>query len=105
MEKPMTTVNSAVFQRDPGPYQEAALREPVTITAAGQDRLVLLSAEEYRRLKRVEDIVAGRRKPGSPDEDPLAQIFARLHARIEADDVQPDAVDAELNTYNDENRH
>jgi PHD/YefM family antitoxin component YafN of YafNO toxin-antitoxin module len=105
METPMTTVNSAVFQRDPRPYQEAALREPVAITAAGQDRLVLLSAEEYQRLKRVEDIVLGRRKPESPDEDPLAQIFARLHAKIEADHVLPADVDAELNAYNDENRH
>jgi PHD/YefM family antitoxin component YafN of YafNO toxin-antitoxin module len=101
----MTTVTRADFDRDPGPYQEAALREPVTITAAGQDRLVLLSAQEYQRLKRVEDILAGRQKPASPEDDPLAQVFARLQARAEADHFRPEDVNAELNAYNDENRH
>jgi PHD/YefM family antitoxin component YafN of YafNO toxin-antitoxin module len=31
---------------------DRALTEPVTITKNGRDRLVLLSAEEYARLKR-----------------------------------------------------
>jgi prevent-host-death family protein len=32
--------------------QEVALREPVAITHAGRERLVLLDAAEYARLKR-----------------------------------------------------
>ena len=32
--------------------QDLALVEPVTITNNGRDRLVMMSAEEYRRLKR-----------------------------------------------------
>lgn len=44
-------VSSADLQRQFGRYREAALREPIVITSHGRDSLVLLSAEEYRRLK------------------------------------------------------
>ncbi len=46
------TVSSGDFLRAYGRISEAALREPVTITSHGRERLVLLSADEYRRLKR-----------------------------------------------------
>lgn len=45
-------VSSAEFQRNLGLYQDRALSEPVTITRNGRERLVLLSVEEYQRLKR-----------------------------------------------------
>lgn len=45
------TVTSADFQKAFGRYRESALREPVTITNHGRESLVLLSAEEYKRLK------------------------------------------------------
>jgi len=48
----MPTVSSAEFQRNLGLYQDKALSEPVTITKNGRERLVLLSVEEYQRLKR-----------------------------------------------------
>ncbi len=48
----MVTITSTEFQRRFGQYREAALREPVSITNHGHDSLVLLSAAEYRRLKR-----------------------------------------------------
>lgn len=48
----MTNVSSAEFQRNLGRYQDKALSEPVTITKNGRERLVLLSIEEYQRLKR-----------------------------------------------------
>ena len=48
----MSVVTSAEFQRHIGAYQDKALSEPVTITKNGRERLVLLSAEEYQRLKR-----------------------------------------------------
>ena len=48
----MSVVTSAEFQRKLGLYQDKALAEPVTITRNGRDRLVLLSVEEYQRLKR-----------------------------------------------------
>ena len=48
----MSVITSAEFQRNFGLYQDKALTEPVTITKDGQERLVLLSVEEYQRLKR-----------------------------------------------------
>jgi prevent-host-death family protein len=48
---PSVSVTSADFQKNFGRYRETAIREPVTITNHGRDSLVLLSADEYRRLK------------------------------------------------------
>jgi prevent-host-death family protein len=48
----MSIVTSAEFQRNFGLYQDKALAEPVVITKNGRERLVLVSVEEYRRLKR-----------------------------------------------------
>ena len=48
----MSVITSAEFQRNFGLYQDKALTEPVTITKDGCERLVLLSVEEYQRLKR-----------------------------------------------------
>ena len=45
------TVSSAEFQKSFGRYREAALRAPVVITNHGRESLVLVSADEYRRLK------------------------------------------------------
>lgn len=47
----MSVVSSAEFQRNLGLYQDKALAEPVTITKNGRERLVLLSVDEYHRLK------------------------------------------------------
>lgn len=48
----MSTVSSSQFQRGVGHYQDVALHEPLFITSRGRERLVLMSAEEYRRLRR-----------------------------------------------------
>ena len=48
----MVKVSSAEFQKNIGRYQDAALTEPVTITRNGRERTVLISAEEFYRLKR-----------------------------------------------------
>jgi prevent-host-death family protein len=45
-------VSTAELMRNFGPLADKALTEPVTITKNGRDRLVLLSVEEYARLKR-----------------------------------------------------
>lgn len=44
-------ISSSDFLKSYGRISEAALREPVSITSHGRERLVLLSADEYRRLK------------------------------------------------------
>ena len=46
------TVSAAEFQRNIGRYQDLALREPVNVTRNGREGTVLISTEEYRRLKR-----------------------------------------------------
>lgn len=46
------TVTSAEFHRNIGTYQDIALTKTVSITKNGRERTVLISAEEYARLKR-----------------------------------------------------
>lgn len=48
----IVSVTSADFQRNIGRYQDEALKKPVAITKNGRPRTVLISAEEYERLKR-----------------------------------------------------
>lgn len=69
----MISVTSAEFQKSFGRYREVAQREPVAITSYGRDSLVLLSAEEYRRLKQRD-----RRAlhPWELDEDALKALEA-----------------------------
>jgi PHD/YefM family antitoxin component YafN of YafNO toxin-antitoxin module len=46
------TVSAAEFHRNVGLYQDIALIKPVTIIKNGRERTVLISAQEYARLKR-----------------------------------------------------
>ena len=48
----MLRVSSAEFQRNFGRYQDEALVHPIAITRNGRERLVVISTEEYRRLRR-----------------------------------------------------
>lgn len=48
----MITVSAAEFQRYFGRYQDEALTQPVVITRNGRERLVVISVDEYRRLRR-----------------------------------------------------
>ena len=48
----MTKVTSAEFQKKFGRYRDEAIREPVYISSHGRDSLVLLSHQEFERLKR-----------------------------------------------------
>ena len=55
----MESVTVGEFQRKIGHYQDRALVEPVMVTRNGRERLVLLSAEEFKRLKRRDRRVMG----------------------------------------------
>ena len=55
----MLRVSSGELQKKIGQIQDMALVDPVTITNNGRDRLVMLSVEEYRRLKRRDRRVMG----------------------------------------------
>lgn len=47
----MVSVTSAEIQRQFGRFREIAQREPVTITSLGRESLVMVSADEFKRLK------------------------------------------------------
>jgi len=48
----MIRVSSTEFGKEVGRYQDAALSQPVIVTRNGRDRTVMISADEYARLKR-----------------------------------------------------
>lgn len=50
----MAKVTAAELQSHFERYQELAQHEPVSVTDNGKDSLVLLSADEYRRLKAID---------------------------------------------------
>lgn len=47
----MIKITAAEMQTHFGRYRDLALREPVAVTHHGRDSIVVLSADEYRRLK------------------------------------------------------
>lgn len=55
----MIRVTSTEFGKEVGRYQDAALSQPVIVTRNGRDRTVMISADEYRRLKRRDREVLG----------------------------------------------
>jgi prevent-host-death family protein len=50
----MSVVPSADVQKNFGAYREAALSEPVIVTAYGTPSVVILSVAEYERLKELD---------------------------------------------------
>lgn len=48
----MIRVTSTEFSKEVGRYQDQALTQPVVVTRNGRDRTVMISSEEYQRLKR-----------------------------------------------------
>jgi prevent-host-death family protein len=70
-----------------GALADRARREPVTITKDGRDDLVVLSAEEYARLKRRD------RRVGLTEDLPEEWVEAVGNARVPA---EFSALDAEL---------
>ena len=55
----MMKVSAAEFQRNIGRYQDLALREPVAVTRNGRESTVMISVDEYQRLKRRDRRVLG----------------------------------------------
>ena len=53
----MPVINASEFQKRIGEFSDIARREPVTVTRHGRPSLVLMSAEDYERLKQVEQRV------------------------------------------------
>lgn len=70
----MIKVSSGELQRKIGHFQDMALVEPVTITNNGRDRLVMMSVEEYRRLKRRDRQVMGLEDFSEADVEALRKV-------------------------------
>ncbi len=75
----MIRVSSTEFGKEVGRYQDAALTQPVIVTRNGRDRTVLISAEEYSRLKRRDRQAFGVGE--LPDETVEAIGRAKMDAR------------------------
>jgi prevent-host-death family protein len=50
----MPTIKASEFQKRVGEFSDIARREPVTVTRHGRASLVLISAEDYERLRLIE---------------------------------------------------
>ena len=50
----MPIISASDFQKRIGEFSDVARHEPVTVTRHGRPSLVLLSAEDYNRLKQIE---------------------------------------------------
>lgn len=58
----MTRVTASEFKNNIGAFSDVAMREPVIITSHQRDRLVLISADEYRRLTGAPDRLSEERR-------------------------------------------
>lgn len=80
----MMKVSAAEFQRNIGRYQDLALRQPVAVTRNGRESTVMISADEYRRLKRRDREILGLED--FTDEDLAALEAARAPEAAKAFD-------------------
>lgn len=79
---PKTTAQQ--FQRHIGRFQDLAVREPVEITRHGRRHLVLLSADEYERLKRRDRrAYAAHELPADLVRAVAKSRMARRHAKLD----------------------
>lgn len=71
-----TRVTASEFQQAFGALSDKARHEPVVITKHGRDSLVVMSAEEWERLRRRD------RRVGLTTELPEAWVEAVRHAKV-----------------------
>jgi prevent-host-death family protein len=76
----MLRCTSQDLQRKVGPLQEKALTEPVIITNHGRDRLVLMSVDEYMRLKK-------REKQAITIEEMPEEFINELHNDVDDEEL------------------
>jgi len=51
----MIMITAAELQKQFGRYREIGIKEPVVVTHHGRESLVVLSGDEYKRLKALDD--------------------------------------------------
>jgi PHD/YefM family antitoxin component YafN of YafNO toxin-antitoxin module len=74
-------VSAAEFQRNIGRYQDMALTQPVVVARNGRERTVMISVEEYHRLKRRDRRVMGLEDITDEDVAALEEIRAPQAAK------------------------
>jgi prevent-host-death family protein len=84
----MITVSAAEFQRYFGRYQDEALTQPVVITRNGRERLVMISVDEYRRLRRSDRQVLRAGELSDADLAALEETRAPESSRAFDDEVK-----------------
>jgi PHD/YefM family antitoxin component YafN of YafNO toxin-antitoxin module len=72
----MIKVSAAEFQRNIGRYQDLALTQAVAVTRNGRERTVMISVDEYQRLKRRDRQVLGLQDFTAEDIDALEAVRA-----------------------------
>lgn len=77
----MIRVSAAEFQRNIGLYQDMALEQPVAVTRDGRERTVMISIEEYHRLKRRDRHVLGLEDFSEADIAALDEVRAPESAK------------------------
>ena len=85
----MLKVSAADFQRNIGRYQDMALRNPVAVTRNGRESCVLISTEEYRRLKRRDREVLGLDDFTDADITALEQSRPPVESAAFDDELKP----------------
>ncbi len=86
----MIKVPAAEFQRNIGRYQDLALKEPIAVTRNGRERTVMISIEEYQRLKRRDRRVMSLEDFTDADIAALEMTRAPEEAKAFDDELKPD---------------
>ena len=86
----MIKVSAADFQRNIGKYQDLALTQPVAVTRNGPERTVMISIEEYHRLKRRDRQVLGLEDFTDADITALEQTHASEASASSDNESNPD---------------
>jgi prevent-host-death family protein len=91
MVKPNEAVRVAAgdFSREPGRYQDMALTRPVIVTRNGRDRTVMISVDEYDRLKRRDREVLGIEDFTDEDIEAIRQSRAPAEAAAFNHELKP----------------
>ena len=85
----MIKVSAAEFQRNIGRYQDMALSQPVGVTRNGRERTVMISVEEYHRLKRRDRRVMSLEDFTAADLAALEATRAPESAKVFDDELDP----------------
>ena len=81
----MPTTNATEFQKRVGEFSDIARREPVTVTRHGRASLVLISAEDYQRLKQIEQRVTRALRTSDLSAETLAAMANADLSHLPAD--------------------